>query len=244
LGLIRANLSVDITRSLARCRCDSRRIRLGLNYITGLGEGGAQRIIEARQTRSFADLADFCHRTRLPRRIIEALIRGGACDSWQRPRRQLFWELGTLHYQEDELDLPVPGSDVALPQLTRAEAHTAEVAVLGLSTGDHIMAFYRQWLDQLGAQTSLTLETCDDGQRVKVAGHCVVHQAPPTAKGFHFLTLDDEWNLINIVVSPGVVVRDGRHLRSGRVLLIEGTVQREADVMNIIAQRVAPLAVG
>src|SRR5262249_23808182 len=105
-------LSVDITRSLARCRSGGRRIQLGLNYINGLGEQGAQRIVEARQTRLFADLANFCHRTRLPRRIIEALIMAGACDHWRRPRRQLLWELGTLHYQEDELDLPVPGSDV------------------------------------------------------------------------------------------------------------------------------------
>jgi error-prone DNA polymerase len=236
-------LSVDILRSQAHCRTDGRRIRLGLNYITGLGEDGAQRIICARQTRLFADLADFCHRTRLPRRLIEALIMAGACDGWSRPRRQLLWELGTLRYQEDELDLPVPGPDVELPPLTRAEAHTAVVAVLGLSTGDHIMAFYRRWLDQQGAQTSLTLETCDDGQRVKVAGHCVVHQAPPTAKGFHFLTLDDEWGMINVIVSPGVVVRDGRHLHSGRVLLVEGTVQREGEVINLIAQRVGPAAV-
>jgi error-prone DNA polymerase len=237
-------LSVDITRSLARCRTDGRRIRLGLNYITGLGEQGAQRIISARQRQSFTGLADFCRCTRLPRRIVEALIMAGACDGWGSPRRQLLWKLGTLRYQEDELDLPVPGSDVELPPLTRAEAHTAEVAVLGLSTGDHIMAFYRQWLDQQGAQTSLTLETCDDGQRVRIAGHCVVHQAPPTAKGFHFLTLDDEWNLLNIIVSPGVVLRDGRHLHSGRVLLVEGTVQREGEVINVLAQRVGPITVG
>jgi error-prone DNA polymerase len=237
-------LSVDIARSLARCRTDGRRIRLGLNYITGLGEQGAQRIVEARQAQSFTDLADFCRRTRLPRRIVEALIMAGACDGWHRPRRQLLWELGALRYREDELDLSVPGPDVELPPLTRAEAHTAEVGVLGLSTGDHIMAFYRRWLDQQGAQTSATLEGCDDGQRVKVSGHCVVHQAPPTAKGFHFLTLDDEWNLINVIVSPGVVVRDGRHLHSGRVLLVEGVVQREGEVINLIAQRVAPLVLG
>jgi error-prone DNA polymerase len=144
-------LSVDISRSLARCRSDSQRIRLGLNYINGLGEQGAQRITEARQTESFADLADFCRRTRLPRRIVEALIMAGACDGWGQLRRRLLWELGTLRYQEDELDLPIAGSDVELPRLTRAEVHTAEVAVLGLSTGDHIMAFYRGWLDQQGA---------------------------------------------------------------------------------------------
>jgi error-prone DNA polymerase len=115
--------------------------------------------------------------------------------------------------------------------------------VLGLSVGDHIMAFYRPWLDQLGAQTSLTLEICDDGQRVKVAGHCVVHQVPPTAKGFHFLTFDDEWGRINVIISPGVVLRDGRHLHSGRVLLVEGVVQREGEVINVMAQRVGPVAV-
>ena len=115
--------------------------------------------------------------------------------------------------------------------------------MLGLSTGDRIVTFYRRWLDQQGTQPSLTLEGCDDGQRVKVARHCVVHQAPPTAKGFHFLTLDDEWGMINVIVSPGVVLRDGRHLHSGRVLLVEGCMQREGEVINVIAQCVGPVAV-
>lgn len=131
-----------------------------------------------------------------------------------------------------------------LPPLTPAEAHADEIAVLGLKTGEHVMAFYRPWLDQHQVTTSVTLEGCDDGQRTRVAGLCVVHQAPPTAKGFHFLTLEDEWGMINVIVSPGLVVRDGRHLHGGRVLLVEGTVQREGNVINLIAQRVAPLVVG
>jgi len=106
------------------------------------------------------------------------------------------------------------------------------------------MMFYRAWLDGEGIHSSATLEVCDDGQRVRLAGLCVVHQAPPTAKGFHFLTLEDEWGMVNVIVSPGLVVRDGRHLHGGRVLLVEGVVQRESDVVNLIAQRVAPLAVG
>jgi error-prone DNA polymerase len=105
------------------------------------------------------------------------------------------------------------------------------------------MSFYRAWLDTAGVHNSATLEECDDGQRVKLAGLCIVHQAPPTAKGFHFLTLEDEYGLANSIVSPGLVVRDGRHLHSGRVLLLEGVVQREGDVVNLIAQRVAPLAI-
>jgi hypothetical protein len=64
----------------------------------------------------------------------------------------------------------------------------------------------------------------------------VVHQSPRTAKGFHFLTLDDEWGMINVIVSPGVVVRYGQHLHSTQVFLVEGSVQREGDVINLIAQ--------
>jgi error-prone DNA polymerase len=70
-----------------------------------------------------------------------------------------------------------------------------------------------------------------------------MHQAPPTAKGFHFVTLDDEWGMINVIVSPGLVVRSGRHLHGGRVLIVEGTLQREPGVINLFAQRVAPVAV-
>jgi hypothetical protein len=57
---------------------------------------------------------------------------------------------------------------------------------------------------------------------VKLAGLCIVYQAPPIAKGFHFGCLEDEWRMANIVVSPGLVIYDGKHLHSGHVLLVEG----------------------
>jgi hypothetical protein len=57
------------------------------------------------------------------------------------------------------------------------------------------------------------------------------------------VTLDDEWGMIKVIVSPGMVVRTGRHLHGGRVLIVEGTVQRETGVSNLIAQRIAPIAV-
>jgi len=239
-----AVLPVDIGRSLTRCTVEDRHIRLGLNQVNGLGTHGAQQIIGARQEHPFATLADFCRRTQLPRSMVERLILAGACDSWRRPRRDLLWELGTLRYHVRELDLPLPSAAVQLPELTAAEAHAAELSVLGLATGDHIMTFYRSWLDRHGLPTSVTLEGCDDGQRVKVAGLCVIHQAPPTAKGYHFLTLEDEHGMINVIVSPGLAVRNSRQLHGGRVLLVEGTVQREAGVVNLIAQRVVPLVPG
>ena len=84
---------------------------------------------------------------------------------------------------------------------------------------------------------------CASEQQVHVAGLLVVHQAPLTAKGFHFATLEDEFGMINVIISPGLVVRDGKHLHGGRVLLVEGVAQREAEVINVIAQRVGPLGI-
>src|SRR6266545_1395864 len=235
-----AILPLDIEHSAARCALKAGGIRLGLSYINGLGAAPIERILAARP---FAGLADLCRRTRLPRAHVERLIAAGALDGWGE-RRQLLWELGTLRYAADELDLPIPHRMPDLPPQSRAEAFADEMAALGLSPSDHVMSFYRTWLDGERIHSSMTLETCDDGQRVRAAGLCVVHQAPPTAKGFHFLTLEDEWGMINVIVSPGLVMRDGNHLHGGRVLLVEGVAQREAEVINIIAQRVASLGVG
>ncbi len=235
-------LPVDIARSATRCTLERGGIRLGFNYVSGFGADRRAQLDQARGERPFVNLADLCRRTRLPRLLVERLIQAGALDAWSTPRRTLLWELGTLRYQADELDLPIPHTAIDLPTPTRAEALASELAVLGLSTGEHVMALYRTWLDQHGLQNSATLESCDDGQRVKLAGLCIVHQAPPTAKGFHFVCLEDEWGMVNVIISPGLVIRDGKHLHSGRVLLIEGVVQREAEVINVIAQQIAPLA--
>jgi error-prone DNA polymerase len=181
-------LPVDIACSTTRCTLEQGSIRLGLNYITGFGTDRLAQLDQLRGERPFANLADLCRRTRLPRLLIERLIQAGALDAWD-ARRQLLWELGTLRYQADELDLPIPHTAIDLPAPTPAETLGSELGVLGLSTGEHLMAHYRAWLDQHGLQNSATLEMYDDGQRIKLAGLCIVHQAPPTAKGFHFACL-------------------------------------------------------
>lgn len=102
-----------------------------------------QRSGAAQQVGLFTDLANFCRRTRLPRRVVENLIRSGAMDRWKTPRRRLLWELGRLRYHEEELDLVFPDGGVELPPVSRAEAMGAEYEVLDLPIGDHIMALYR-----------------------------------------------------------------------------------------------------
>jgi len=234
-------LPVDIYHSQSRCTVEGGAIRLGFAYVNGLGEAGIQQILTARHVRPFTDLADFCRRTRLPRRVVENLILVGAMDDWTIPQRKLLWELGKLRYHEEELDLTFPDDGVALPALSRAEAMGAEYEVLGLSTRDHIMALYRPWLREQGILSSGELAACPAGQRVRAAGLVVVHQAPPTAKGHHFITLEVEDGLINVIVRPDVYEHYRRVLREAPLLIIEGVVQRRDGVVNLLARRVAAL---
>jgi len=95
-------LPPDVHASAACCTLEGGGIRLGLSYVNGLGTVAIERIIAVRP---FAGMANLCRRTKLPRALIERLIAAGALDTWGIARRQLLWELGTLHYAADELVL-------------------------------------------------------------------------------------------------------------------------------------------
>ncbi|MDX1612889.1 MAG: error-prone DNA polymerase [Candidatus Promineifilaceae bacterium] len=234
-------LPVDVTASQAVCTVTGESsIRLGFNYVKGLRQEHVQRILNERSD-PFISLADFYRRVRPGRQAAENLIRSGAFDGWGVPRRQLLWELGTLHPQEGELALEFQTETAELPPLTPTEAMLGEQEVLGLSTGEHIMAFYRSRLAERGILGSAGLERAGNGQRVQVAGLVVVHQSPPTAKGHHFITLEDEDGLMNIIIRPRVFDRYRRVLREHRLLLFGGVVQRAGEVISLLARQVAPL---
>jgi error-prone DNA polymerase len=234
-------LPVDLHHSQPACTVEAGSVRLGFNYVKGLREAHIERLLAARAERPFSSLADFYRRVRPGRQVAENLILTGAMDGWGLPRRQLLWELGTLRPQEDALDLDFSLEAVELPALTPAEAMLGEQEVLGLSTGDHIMAFYRRWLDERGILGTQGLSRCQNGQRVRLAGLVVVHQSPPTAKGHHFITLEDEDGMMNIVVRPKVYERYRRVLRGSRLLAFEGMVQRAGEVISVLAQRAVSL---
>src|SRR5664279_84806 len=176
-------LSVSINTSKTECTVEHGAIRMGFNYVATLGETGGKRIEDARGNKPFIDLMDFYKRTRLPQSQIENLIICGAMDEWNVPRRELLWRLGTVEAEANELGLVFEGERVDLPPLTRAEKLQAEHSVLGLSTNDHVIAPYRDWLNKKGVITSEQLRHCKNGERVRVAGMSVVLQRPPTAKG-------------------------------------------------------------
>lgn len=237
-------LPADLHRSEGTCTVVEGGLRLGFNYVKGWGEASIGRLLDARLVGPFADLGDVCRRTRLPPRLIENLIMAGACDGWGVPRRKLLWQLGKLRYQADELDLDFPEDGVWLPELSAAEKFALERALLGVSLDGHIMEFYRAGLETRGVLSSDDLKRQANGDRVAVAGLVVVHQAPPTAKGVHFISLEDEHGLLDVIVWPDMYARYRRVLHGATLLLVEGTLQRRGHVYNVIMRRAAALSAG
>ncbi len=235
-------LPVDIARSGEKCTLEAGGIRLGFNTIAGFGVAVCTRLVEARQAGPFHTLADLCRRSRLPRRLIERLVRAGALDGWGIARRKLLWELGLLTWQVAELPLELPAEGLDLPPLGDAEAQLWEREVLGLSTGPHLLARYRAELDRQGVVSSAGLQQQPANRRVRLAGLVVVHQAPPTARGVHFLTLEDELGLVDIILWPQVYQKYRQLVRASPLLVIGGRVQRDGEAVSLLADRVEVLS--
>lgn len=229
--------NVDVQRSIWGCALEGNCVRLGLRYVGGLGAVQADRITAARP---FNDLRAFCRRTRLPRPLIERLILAGALDSLGEPRRALLWRLGNLRYEADALDLDSPLPEVDLEPLTAWDLQCQEEAVLGLNVGDHLLAPWRRLLRTQGVRSSQALREAADGSRVVAVGQRIVHQAPPSAKGHQFVTLEDEAGLIDVVLRPSVAARSAAVLASSRFLQVTGMLQRSGGAPTILAWAVAP----
>jgi len=228
---------VDINKSEYKYRVEGGDIRLGFSCVNGFGEANRNIIAEARGDQPFADLKDFTRRVYLPRRVIENLIAAGAMDGWKISRRELLWSLGMMRSNASALDLDFGTDPVQLPKLTQAEQTGMEYSVTGISTGPHVLAFYRKQLKSSYVLSSKELNRSEVNRQVKVAGMVVVHQSPPTAKGYHFLTLEDEHGFMNIIIRPKVYSRYWRIIRRSPLLLVDGIVQRQGDVTNLIARR-------
>lgn len=242
-----AILPVDANRSQAACTLEpgadgAPAIRLGLQYVDGLGEAGAERVVAARPERGYADLADLCRRTRLPRQLVERIILAGGLDTWAQKcagdRRGLIWELGRHRYQEEALPLPPAPDGVSLDPMTYAEELAYEYGVTGVSANGHLMELFRERLEQEGIGTSRELAAARNGQWVRVGGLVVVRQQPPTAKGFAFFTLEDEWGLMNVIVRPQVFQARREVWVGARVLAVQGPVERAHGQVNLMAEGV------
>ncbi len=239
--------------------------RLGLHLVKGIGEQHEALLDAERERGRYLGLADVVERTGLPEEVLERLIRSGAMDSFGRPRRELLWQLrevaGASRGRVDgralralgraagkrgaaagrPMDLRLPATDApALPAITESERIGDAYAVLGVDARRQVVGLFRPALDRLGAVTNAALADRRPGH-VRVGGLVVTRQHPMTAKGTVFLALEDETGMVNVTLWPSTWERLRGVVRRHALLLVDGELQREGMVVNLVAHEVRAL---
>jgi len=227
-------------------------VRIGLNYIASVGEDDAEALVDERQANGpFADVADLARRTPLSRDGLEALVKGGACESLGRPRRDLLWELGLAFRPQsvpgtggEQKQLPLslePTAETpALRDLTRWERMLADYRHTSLSVGTHPLALLRPHLPA-GTLSSAELLEQPHGRQVAVAGMTIARQRPSTAHGIVFMLLEDEHGQVNLIVQPHVYERHRATVRAEPLVLARGRYERVGENRNVLVSEIESL---
>jgi error-prone DNA polymerase len=112
----------------------------------------------------------------------------------------------------------------------------------GLTIGRHPVAYHRAELNKLGAARAIDMQYMSDGSAIKVGGWVIVRQRPGTAKGFVFLTLEDETGVANVIITPQLFDKYRLVLVDHPFLLISGTLQNQDNVISVKAKSVKTLS--
>jgi error-prone DNA polymerase len=158
-------------------------------------------------------------------------------------RRSALWQVeraaravGPLLREQKDQNFNSP-----LSPMTIEERVNADFRGTGLTIGRHPMAYRREELKRLGIKSAIELQEIRNGVWVKVAGWVIVRQRPGTAKGFLFLTMEDETGVANVIVTPDIYDRNRLVLVNEPLLLIEGPLQNQDNVIHVRARRIQPL---
>ncbi|MAE93206.1 MAG: error-prone DNA polymerase [Deltaproteobacteria bacterium] len=243
---------IDVAHSTWPCTLEpgehGPEVRVGLRYVAGLSKDTGEQVASARATGPFASLADFAARVGPKRNEILALAEAGtlaSIDPAARTRRSALWQVSAIERDSNSLfaGAPPPGSDVPspLPELTPAEATLADYRTTGLTTGPHVLQHLRPELTRRGVLPAAALRNQPNGRFVRTAGHVIVRQRPGSAKGFCFLTLEDETGTSNAVLTPDAFARLRVPLHASPLLEIAGTVQNVDGVIHVKVGRIDPL---
>ena len=242
-------LPIDITRSDWLCTIEEtpHALRLGFKYVKGLSELSGQAIVRERTTRPFTGIDDLSHRVpELRKDELRKLAAIGALNFIQGAvnRRDALWQVERVTRAAGELyeELAEKDGDSPLLPMTRPERMDADFRGTGLTIGRHPVAYHRAELNKLDALRAIDIRKLRDGTIVRVAGWVIVRQRPGTAKGFVFLTLEDETGVSNIIVTPQLFDRYRIELVDHPFLLIEGALQNQDNVISVKASHVQPLS--
>jgi error-prone DNA polymerase len=248
-------------------------LRMGLRYVRGLREEAARSLLLERIRAPFTSIHDLKRRApELRKDELTTLAAIGALNSVSSfefqvsrkstaiqahskhetrnsklalHRRDALWQVeravrtsGPLLEQNAEPDERSP-----LAPMNHEERLVADFHGTGLTVGPHPMAYRREWLNAMGIRRANELRDLPTGKRIRIGGCVITRQRPGTAKGFVFLSLEDETGVANAIVRPDLFHENRLLLTSERFLAVEGILQNQDNVISVRAERVQPLFV-
>ncbi len=224
-------------------------LRLGFRQVKGLAAGDGEAIIAARGN-GYDTVPRLWRRAGVGGAALTTLAGADAFGSMGLDRQRALWAVKGL----DEAPLPLfAAADAAgatdshhepvveLPPVTLGEQVATDYRVMRLSLKAHPLALLRRRLDRSGFVPSKRLAEFAHGRRVKVAGLVITRQRPGSASGVIFITLEDETGHANLIIWPKIFERFRQTTLRSTLMGVEGTVQREGDVIHVLAERLGNL---
>jgi error-prone DNA polymerase len=219
-------------------------IRLGLRMVKGLREEAGRAVQQARLVGPFHDVTDLARRCGLDNRALEQLADANALLGLVGHRHQARWDVASVE-QQLPLFAEVPDlreDNVALPVPSVGEDLYADYASLGTTLGPHPLAMLRERLQALRCRSSHDLQSLAHGRPVTVAGLVTGRQRPSTATGVTFVTLEDEFGMINVVVWRDLAERQRRVLVGSQMMQVKGRFEHKDGVRHVIAGHMADVS--
>jgi error-prone DNA polymerase len=234
-------------------------LRLGLRYVRGLHEKAGRAIARERNRAPFTSIHDLVRRVpELRKDELNTLAEIGALNSISTSRnlkpetgnslfhrRDALWNAGAAANPSGPLleEIPEPDNQSPLKMMSAEERLVADFRGTGMTVGPHPMAYHRPRLDKLGVRRASDLGQIPGGRKVRTAGCVIARQRPGTAKGFLFLSLEDETGVANAIVTPDLFQQNRLLLTSEQFLMVEGILQNQDGVISIKAARVSSLSI-
>ena len=251
---------VCVTESDWRCTViDNNTFRLGLCVVNGLRQEHGEQIKDERKHRAFKSLDDFKRRVSLSKAELRTLAELGAFNCFAQHRRAAMWKVEETIYddllgsagaspavsrasRDTHREKSRQGARAPLPPMTLPERVRADYDTMNLTTGPHPMKLLRERLQNVWRAIDLT--KAKHGSIVQIAGNVICRQRPGTAKGFVFVSLEDETGVSNAIVEPDLFERFRLLITEEDFLVIEGEVQNSDNVVLIKTRQIKPLAHG